>query len=1085
MCYDTRSRGSLPWKAYQSVTGIDSWAGVLSKARAYCGSSYKHFLVECPTSSTITHITCVPDVPDDRFKLPASECTGHPTTSTHRLQHCVGFGGKHYTDTALGPRYLGGWHSGVLYNFDGTYVGIDPSPSPPTPISCNDFTVPGGSCVSAPTTGFLMWTDRDYDYGGNSAFSADGTDINLFDGSWKYAKFGHDTPRYTGTTQKPMSVVIGCHYYASHTGTTDFTPVGASGDWKYLGKGGVANRPSWQIRYYLSSADAGQQNIGCSTHWHVGPFFASPRSLAGPPEVHVESWSSFSGASFLKVTVKTASVDFTTLRLALQTDAVLDTSGTRAAHFIQSDGLYPLGGSSTTAFSRGAADWQGYSVALIQSDSAFAIVLATDTARTAPAEFYLLLTGPASYARVDPNEDIQLADGQVPAGLMPTPILTSAVGAPSPPAPPPPASPPTPPSTPPSLPPVPPMQLTVDTVRRTWADAKLHCEESGGALVSIRHAHQNALVVEALRAAGVALGGSHISGAVWLGGTDSATEGTWVWADGSTFFRGGKSGAAVDGAYVHFENDEPNNSASGVPEHCLQMRNRGGWNDAPCDTKLPSVCSGLPASFPHPPTPPTAPPPAAPFTCLFGGNDKDCRAEGGNNCYRSEESTQATFNAADLTNLLKVYAGDGEGFDLHFFHTCGDYDSDQKLAANDITNMIKYVNGQLPMATHLATGAAAQRTRAARSSAIPDTLALSASSAAFGPQPNVSVLPYTSADGGAFLRVEVEAQWYDGDASRSDISTLRLALATDAKLAKPMGEAAYARVATDSLYPLGMGTGLFKNAADDWSEYMASMNEAPSGFDGLLLTLASTRARPSPATFYIHLKQPASCVQASMVEPSQIADGGRRAKLLPTPELRTTITAGCARLPPSPSPSALPEAAIPSSASPPLKATRVNEVRADVTDVRVSVTVEAQTPTMNSALQIGLASGIALLVAGAMVGCYLRRRRRSEEAVAGPTVIASPRVRGQLVSATRSFKAAASKVGGKQDSCPAKVGPTFTGTLEMVGKLSSAETDVRGRSDTMGTTSTASSTDEADDIESGRERRSSYAASDRKSSAHI
>jgi len=265
------------------------------------------------------------------------------------------------------------------------------------------------------------------------------------------------------------------------------------------------------------------------------------------PEIHVAGWSSSNGASFLRVTVETpGSVDFTTLRLALQTDAVLDTSGTRAAQFIQSDGLYPLGGSSTTAFSKGADDWAGYSVALSQSDSAFAIVLATDTARTAPAEFYLLLTGPASYARVDPTEDIQLADGNLPAGLMPIPTLISSVGAPSPPSPPPPAAPP-------------------------------------------------------------------------------------------------------------------------------------------------------------------SPPPL--FTCRFDGDEKECNGEGGA-CYRSEQETQSLFHAADLTNLLKVYAGDDNGFDLHFFRTCGDYDDDKKLAANDITNMIKYFNGNLAMAPHLASGDATQRPRA-------------------------------------------------------------------------------------------------------------------------------------------------------------------------------------------------------------------------------------------------------------------------------------------------------------------------------------------------------------------------------------
>jgi hypothetical protein len=76
---------------------------------------------------------------------------------------------------------------------DSFKFGIYPLiPAIAPPLTCADFTVPGGSCIDPSLDDMLiLWTDRTYDWGGSSSFAGA---INLFDGSWLYAKFGHDTP---------------------------------------------------------------------------------------------------------------------------------------------------------------------------------------------------------------------------------------------------------------------------------------------------------------------------------------------------------------------------------------------------------------------------------------------------------------------------------------------------------------------------------------------------------------------------------------------------------------------------------------------------------------------------------------------------------------------------------------------------------------------------------------------------------------------------------------------------------------------------------------------------------------------------
>jgi hypothetical protein len=67
----------------------------------------------------------------------------------------------------------------------------------------------------------------------------------------------------------------------------------------------------------------------------------------------------------------------------------------------------------------------------------------------------------------------------------------------------------------------------------------------------------------------------------WIGGSDSATEGTFVWVSGDPF------------VYTNFRAGEPNNGGtSGTQEDCLVIEDdtAGTWDDRPCSRAYPYFC---------------------------------------------------------------------------------------------------------------------------------------------------------------------------------------------------------------------------------------------------------------------------------------------------------------------------------------------------------------------------------------------------------------------------------------------------------------------------------------------------------------
>jgi hypothetical protein len=106
-----------------------------------------------------------------------------------------------------------------------------------------------------------------------------------------------------------------------------------------------------------------------------------------------------------------------------------------------------------------------------------------------------------------------------------------------------------------------------------WATARADCVSKGGDLASITTDPENVYV-----AAG-------ISDTSWLGGTDAASEGTWVWSNGDPF------------VYTNWNTGEPNNTNGN--ENCNTMYGAatgllGLWNDANCATVYPYVCERTP-----------------------------------------------------------------------------------------------------------------------------------------------------------------------------------------------------------------------------------------------------------------------------------------------------------------------------------------------------------------------------------------------------------------------------------------------------------------------------------------------------------
>lgn len=96
----------------------------------------------------------------------------------------------------------------------------------------------------------------------------------------------------------------------------------------------------------------------------------------------------------------------------------------------------------------------------------------------------------------------------------------------------------------------------------TWSNAKTYCENLGGHLATLTTAEENSFVQTSV-----------YSGACWIGATDEATEGTWVWVTGEPW------------SYTNWKSGEPNNDSN---EDYLELTS--GWNDNKGSATMGFVC---------------------------------------------------------------------------------------------------------------------------------------------------------------------------------------------------------------------------------------------------------------------------------------------------------------------------------------------------------------------------------------------------------------------------------------------------------------------------------------------------------------
>ncbi len=118
-----------------------------------------------------------------------------------------------------------------------------------------------------------------------------------------------------------------------------------------------------------------------------------------------------------------------------------------------------------------------------------------------------------------------------------------------------------------------------------WAAARTDCNSRGMFMVRIDDQAEQDWVHSMIPAADQANNAT----ALWryMGGNDLTTAGDWQWDDGQSFWSGGKSGMAVNGAYTNWAPTEP----SGTQNHCVTMQARlGTWYNLDCPTARPYVC---------------------------------------------------------------------------------------------------------------------------------------------------------------------------------------------------------------------------------------------------------------------------------------------------------------------------------------------------------------------------------------------------------------------------------------------------------------------------------------------------------------
>lgn len=114
--------------------------------------------------------------------------------------------------------------------------------------------------------------------------------------------------------------------------------------------------------------------------------------------------------------------------------------------------------------------------------------------------------------------------------------------------------------------------LTFCTARVAFSTAAQSCDLIGGIFNVPESAEENGRLIREATVSGYQ--------EMWVGASDSDTEGTWLDGAGEVFWQGGATGTPVNGHYAAWGAGQPNNTA--MMEHCAVLEEARTWNDRDC-----------------------------------------------------------------------------------------------------------------------------------------------------------------------------------------------------------------------------------------------------------------------------------------------------------------------------------------------------------------------------------------------------------------------------------------------------------------------------------------------------------------------
>uniref|UniRef100_A0A8C9YTA1 C-type lectin domain-containing protein n=1 Tax=Sander lucioperca TaxID=283035 RepID=A0A8C9YTA1_SANLU len=105
----------------------------------------------------------------------------------------------------------------------------------------------------------------------------------------------------------------------------------------------------------------------------------------------------------------------------------------------------------------------------------------------------------------------------------------------------------------------------ISSTKKTWQQSRDDCRQKGADLVIINSKEEQDFT-------------RNFQKRLWIGLTDSETEGTWKWVDGTPLTKS------------YWDSGEPNDENG---EDCVEIRfynSENSWNDVGCSTRLNWIC---------------------------------------------------------------------------------------------------------------------------------------------------------------------------------------------------------------------------------------------------------------------------------------------------------------------------------------------------------------------------------------------------------------------------------------------------------------------------------------------------------------